>query len=101
MTLSEKDTKILTFKISTGIADKCSIGVKYNNKTHELIKAKDHLSSADGIVLLERIMEFEPNEDRWKTIKIQTPDFINAGQYRVTVSDTSAAPLNIDYNEIQ
>ncbi|MBN2165171.1 MAG: DUF4982 domain-containing protein [Marinilabiliaceae bacterium] len=91
----------IDWNISTGIADKYTIGIKYYNNTTQKIEARLMVETITGIKMMDTYIAFEPKGDQWKTFKIQTPSTINAGDYVVKLITSGPMELKIDYLEIQ
>ena len=91
----------INWNITTGIADKYTIGIKYNNSTNKVVKARMRIETSTGIAMMDQTVEFVPNGEEWKTFRISTPSTINAGHYVVKLFSTEPTELKIDYLEIQ
>ena len=90
------------WKISVGVADVYAIRLRYVNRTNESFTARMQLHAADGTLMKETQIVFDPYlPNKWGLIHTDTGTSINAGNYTLTLISENASGLAIAGLEIQ
>jgi beta-galactosidase len=92
----------VSFPINPGVADLYALRIKYYNQTDKILKAKMQLLAADGTVMKEENLIFKPvPPNKSGTVASTTGTSINAGNYKLVITDVEAAGLCISGIEMQ
>jgi hypothetical protein len=85
------------------VADTYIVRVRYINRTEETIPVNIRIVDAYDMVMRNDVMPLESTvDDKFKTIKTDTGTQINAGTYKLTISNVSGVEgFILDYVEIQ
>ncbi|MDR0419724.1 MAG: DUF4982 domain-containing protein, partial [Prevotellaceae bacterium] len=91
------------FTFTVGVADTYVVRVRYINRKEEAIPVSIKIVDAYDVVMRNDVMILEPTvDDKFKTIKTDTGTQINAGTYRLTISNVfEVEGFILDYVEIQ
>ena len=71
------------------------------NPSEKVIPMKLTISSSNGTVVHENILEFQVSGVRWRTLNTNTGTSINAGKYKVRLSPIGISGIGIDALAVQ
>lgn len=93
---NSNESSTVYWPIKTGVADYHAIHFKYTNETNSAIHAQMILQAADGTVLQQSEVIFEPTkEGKYQEITAYTQSMINAGNYQIKIQASKARGLGI------
>jgi hypothetical protein len=99
---SDSSTKSeISWTITPGLAGEYALRFKYMNKTEKNIVTRIKILSSDGRVMRDDSIQFPPTPAKWRTISTTTSVPINAGRYKVILSDDYLEDLELDTLEMQ
>ncbi|HEY4194340.1 MAG TPA: glycoside hydrolase family 2, partial [Mucilaginibacter sp.] len=92
----------ISWAISTGVGDSHEFRIKYLNTTGKTLSAQFKLLAADGTVMKETVLEFNPTKaDKSKAASTTTGNSINAGNYKIIIIARDAQGLSVSGLEVQ
>ena len=87
------------WQIAPGVAREYALRFRYKNTTGAAVKARLQIVDSKGATLQDRAITFPTTPNKWKTLSTTTGTQINAGHYRVTI--TEAKGVELDEVEVQ
>jgi beta-galactosidase len=99
--ISDVSENTVEWKISLGLAAEYSLRIKYINTTNRTISGVLKIFTTDSLVLENENIKLPVTERKWKTYETTTGGYINAGNYRITLTIEDAENLYIDALEVQ
>jgi hypothetical protein len=92
----------ITWDISTGVADKYSLTLKYRWLGKEPIRGKLSVSLDNGTLIREGTVTFTTTrEGKWNYWATSTGTMINAGRYKVRLTGPGIKELKVDELQVQ
>jgi hypothetical protein len=90
------------FAFSVGVADTYALRIRYSNMQTDTIHMLISIEDANGAVLRSDTLSFNPTpENKLRTLGTTTGTQINAGTYKLRLSNAGKAGIVLDYVEIQ
>jgi hypothetical protein len=100
--LTQPTNNTVEFTFSVGVADTYSVSIRYINQSGSDIPMLIQIEDANGIIMRNDRLTFAPTPgDRFKTLGTTTGTQINAGTYKLRLSNAGAAGIVLDYVEVQ
>jgi hypothetical protein len=102
LTFKSADKGHLLWNFQTGVADMYSLTLRYSNRTGKMAKVKIELFAQDGTLMHTVFANLsESFEGKWAYFTTNTGTMINAGSYKLKISNTNAQDISISQLLVQ
>jgi hypothetical protein len=92
----------ITWDISTGVADKYSLTLKYRWPGKDPVTGKLSISLDNGTLIREETVTFTATQEgKWNYLGTSTGTMINAGHYKIRLAIPGAKRLKVDELQVQ
>ncbi len=91
----------IDWKINVGLAGRYSFRIRYMNPGEETIPMIMILSSADGRIVKQELLNFPGSNEKWQILNVESGSEINAGTYRMMLSVSGKTNLMVDEVAVQ
>lgn len=81
--------------ITPGVAREYTLRFRYKNTTGEVVKGRLKIIDSKGSMLQDRTITFPVTPNKFKTLNTTTGTQINAGHYRVQLTDAKGVELDV------
>ena len=102
LTFKSSDNGSLSWDFQTGVADLYSLTLRYSNRTGKIAKVKIELFAQDGSLMHTIFADLsESFEGKWAYFTTNTGTMINAGSYKLKISNIDAQEVSISQLLVQ
>jgi hypothetical protein len=89
------------WEFSVGVGDRYGLDIRYASTAEENRSSELAVVNPDGSIFCTRALEFPPTSGRWDHVRTRTCESINAGTYRIRISDTSPDEVRFGTLEVE